>query len=90
MRPIRKGALTFGLANIHAGLYSATTRSDLSFQLLHARNQAPIAYGRVCGEENVELPWPEIAKGYEYDKGQFVVMTEADFARKTPTRRRAS
>jgi DNA end-binding protein Ku len=79
MRPIWKGALTFGLVNIPVGLYSATTRSDLSFRLLHAKDQAPIAYRRVCTEENVEGPWPEIVKGYEHEKGQFVVMTEADF-----------
>ena len=79
MRAIWKGALTFGLVNIPVGLYSATTRSDLSFRLLHAKDQAPIAYRRVCAEENVEVPWPEIVKGYEYEKGQFVVMTEADF-----------
>jgi DNA end-binding protein Ku len=79
MRPIWKGALTFGLVNIPVGLYSATTRSDLSFRLLHAKDQAPIAYRRVCTEENVEVPWPEIVKGYEHEKGQFVVMTEADF-----------
>ena len=79
MRPIWKGALTFGLVNIPVGLYSATTRSDLSFRLLHAKDQAPIAYRRICTEENVEVPWPEIVKGYEYEKGQFVVMTEADF-----------
>jgi DNA end-binding protein Ku len=79
MRPIWKGALTFGLVNIPVGVYSATTRSDLSFRLLHAKDQAPIAYRRVCTEENVEVPWPEIVKGYEYEKGQFVVMTEADF-----------
>jgi DNA end-binding protein Ku len=79
MRPIWKGALTFGLVNIPVGLYSATTRSDLSFRLLHAKDQAPIAYRRVCTEENVEVPWPEIVKGYEYEKGQFVIMTEADF-----------
>jgi DNA end-binding protein Ku len=79
VRPIWKGALTFGLVNIPVGLYSATTRSDLSFRLLHAKDQAPIAYRRVCTEENVEVPWPEIVKGYEYEKGQFVVLTEADF-----------
>jgi DNA end-binding protein Ku len=79
MRPLWKGALTFGLVNIPVGLYSATTRSDLSFRLLHAKDQAPIAYRRVCTEENVEVPWPEIVRGYEYEKGQFVVMTDADF-----------
>ena len=79
MRPIWRGALTFGLVNIPVGLYAATTRSELSFRLLHAKDQAPIAYRRVCTEENVEVPWAEIVKGYEYDKGHFVVLTEADF-----------
>lgn len=81
MRPVWKGALTFGLVNIPVGLYPATTRSDLSFRLLHAKDQAPIAYRRVCTEEGVEVPWAEIVKGYEHEKGQFVVMTEEDFKR---------
>jgi DNA end-binding protein Ku len=79
VRPIWKGALTFGLVTIPVGLYPATARGDLSFRLLHAKDKSPIAYRRVCVEENVEVPWAEIAKGYEYEKGQFVVMTEADF-----------
>jgi DNA end-binding protein Ku len=79
MRTVWKGALTFGLVNIPVGLYPATTRSDLSFRLLHAKDKSPIAYRRVCSEENVEVPWGEIVKGYEYEKGQFVEMTEADF-----------
>ena len=79
MRTVWKGALTFGLVNIPVGLYPATTRNDLSFRLLHAKDKSPIAYRRVCSEENVEVPWGEIVKGYEYEKGQFVEMTEADF-----------
>jgi DNA end-binding protein Ku len=79
VRPIWKGALTFGLVTIPVGLYPATARTDLSFRLLHAKDKSPIAYRRVCAEENVEVPWAEIVKGYEYEKGQFVVMTDADF-----------
>ena len=79
MRPIWKGALTFGLVTIPVGLYPATARSELSFRLLHAKDKSPIAYRRVCAEENVEVPWSEIVKGYEYEKGQFVVMSDADF-----------
>jgi DNA end-binding protein Ku len=66
VRPIWKGALTFGLVTIPVGLYPATARGEVSFRLLH-----------------VKVPWAEIVKGYEYEKGQFVVMTE-------PARRRAS
>jgi DNA end-binding protein Ku len=79
VRPIWKGALTFGLVTIPVGLYPATARGDLSFRLLHGKDKSPIAYRRVCAEENVEVPWSEIVKGYEYEKGQFVVMTDADF-----------
>ena len=79
MRSLWKGAITFGLVNIPVALYPATTRSDLSFRQLHAKDSAPIAYRRICTAENVEVPWPEIVKGYEYEKGEFVVMTEEDF-----------
>ena len=79
MRSLWKGAITFGLVNIPVALYPATTRSDLSFRQLHAKDAAPIAYRRVCTAENVEVPWPEIVKGYEYTKGEFVVMTDEDF-----------
>jgi DNA end-binding protein Ku len=79
MRPMWKGALSFGLVSIPVGLYSATTREDLSFRLLHAKDKSPVSYRRFCAEENVEVPWSEIVKGYEYEKGEFVIMTEEDF-----------
>ena len=79
MRPMWKGALGFGLVSIPVGLHSATTREDLSFRLLHARDKSPVSYKRVCVEENVEVPWSEIVKGYEHEKGEFVIMTEEDF-----------
>src|SRR5262245_9935387 len=79
MRSLWKGAITFGLVNIPVALYPATTRSDLSFRQLHGKDAAPIAYRRICTAENVEVPWPEIVKGYEYAKGEFVVMTDEDF-----------
>jgi non-homologous end joining protein Ku len=60
VRPVWKGALTFGLVTIPVGLYPATARGDLSFRLLHAKDTSPIAYRRVCAEENVEVPWAEI------------------------------
>ncbi len=79
MRPMWKGALSFGLVSIPVGLYLATTREDLSFRLLHAKDKSPVSYKRFCVEENVEVPWSEIVKGYEYEKGEFVIMTEEDF-----------
>jgi DNA end-binding protein Ku len=81
-RAIWKGAISFGLVNVPVGLYSATERAaELHFRLLHAKDQSPIDYKRVCEAEGVEVPWPEIVKGYEYAKGQYVVMTDKDFAK---------
>src|SRR2546423_10178503 len=79
-RPMWKGAVTFGLVSVPVNLYPATRRqAELSFRLLHAKDKAPVQYKRVCTEEEVEVPWNEIVKGYEYEKGQFVVMTDEDF-----------
>ena len=79
-RPIWKGAISFGLVTVPVSLYSATERSaELHFRLLHAKDQSPIDYKRVCEEEGVEVPWSQIVRGYEYDKGHYVVMTDKDF-----------
>jgi DNA end-binding protein Ku len=79
-RPVWKGAVTFGLVSVPVNLYPATRRqAELSFRLLHKKDKAPVEYKRFCTEEEVEVPWSEIVKGYEYEKGQFVVMTDEDF-----------
>ncbi|HEU5195240.1 MAG TPA: Ku protein, partial [Methylomirabilota bacterium] len=81
-RAIWKGAISFGLVTIPVGLYSAVERAEqLHFRLLHAKDESPIDYKRVCEAEGVEVPWPEIVKGYEISKGEFVVMSDKDFAR---------
>jgi DNA end-binding protein Ku len=81
-RAIWKGAISFGLVTVPVGLFSATERRErIHFRLLHGKDQSPIDYKRVCEAEGVEVPWSEIVKGYEYEKGQYVVMTEKDFAR---------
>ena len=78
-RPMWKGAVTFGLVSVPVNLYPATRRqAELSFRLLHAKDKAPVQYKRVCTEEEVEVPWNEIVKGYEYEKGRFVVLTKED------------
>jgi DNA end-binding protein Ku len=81
-RPIWKGALSFGLVTVPVGLYAATERAaEIRFRLLHAKDASPIDYKRVCEAEGVEVPWPQIARGYEYDKGRYVIVTDKDFAR---------
>jgi len=79
-RPMWKGAVTFGLVSVPVNLYPATRKqAELSFRMLHKKDKAPVQYKRVCTEEDVEVPWNEIVKGYEYEKGQFVVMSDEDF-----------
>ena len=81
-RPMWKGAVTFGLVSVPVNLYPATKRqAELSFRLLHEKDKAPIQYKKFCSEEDKEVPWNEIVKGYEFEKGQFVVMTDEDFAK---------
>lgn len=80
MRPIWKGALTFGLVNIPVQLHTAVRREErVSFRLLHKEDLAPIRYERVCQRDGDVVPWNDIVKGYEYSKGKFVVLDEEDF-----------
>ena len=79
-RPMWKGAVTFGLVTMPVALHPATERkNELSFRLLHARDESPIDYKRVCHEEGVEVPWAEIVKGYALAKDRYVIVTDADF-----------
>ena len=81
MRPIWKGALSFGLVNIPVQLFSAIRAGErVSFRLLHKTDQSPIKYERVCQKDGSTVPWSDIVKGYEYTKGKFVVLTDDDFA----------
>jgi len=81
-RSIWKGAISFGLVTIPVNLYSAVERSEtLSFHLLHKKDNSRIENKRFCKEEGVEVPWGEVVKGYEYAKGEYVVVTDEDFAR---------
>src|SRR5438477_13155660 len=79
-RPMWKGAISFGLVTIPGNLYSAVEgRETLAFQLLHKKDGSRIEQKRFCKEEGVEVPWSEVVKGYEYAKGEHVVMAEEDF-----------
>ena len=80
-RPIWRGSLSFGLVNIPVALHAAETSNDLSFKLLDRRNLTPVHYRRVNESTGKEVPWEDIVKGYEYEKGEYVPMTEADFQR---------
>jgi DNA end-binding protein Ku len=81
MRAIWKGSISFGLVNIPIALYPATQREELKFRLLRASDLSPVNYKRVAEVDGKEVPWDQIVKGYEYEKGKFAVLKEEDFAR---------
>jgi Ku protein, prokaryotic len=81
MRSLWKGSISFGLVNIPVSLYPATRREELSFRLLRASDLSPVNYKRVAQTDGKEVPWEQIVKGYEYEKGKFVVLKDEDFKR---------
>src|SRR5688572_18254823 len=79
-RPIWKGSIDFGLVNIPVNLHSAQTSSRLDFDLLDKRDFSRVRYRRVNEKTGREVPWDQIIKGYEYEKGEYVALTDKDFA----------
>ena len=81
MRAIWKGSINFGLVSIPVALYPATRREELKFRLLRASDLSPVNYKRVAESDGKEVPWDQIVKGYEYEKGRYVVIKDEDFKR---------
>jgi len=80
-RAIWKGSISFGLVNIPISLYPATRREELKFRLLRKTDLSPVNYKRVAEKDGKEVPWDQIVKGYEYEKGKYVVLQDEDFQR---------
>lgn len=78
-RPIWKGYITFGLVNIPVILYSAEKKFDIQFKLVDSRDKSQIHYLRINEQTGEEVPWKDVAKGYEYDDHDFVLLKEEDF-----------
>ena len=78
-RAMWKGSIAFGLVNIPVELFSATRDHRPRFRLLHAKDESPVHYERVCQSEGKPVGWEDLVKGYEYEKGQFVILTKDDF-----------
>ena len=74
-----KGSISFGLVNIPIELYSAVRDHRPKFRMLHAKDESPIHYEKVCAKDGKPVAWEDLVKGYEYEKGQFVVITKDDF-----------
>src|SRR3982074_849387 len=81
MRAIWKGTISFGLVNIPIALYPATKREELSFRLLRKTDLSQVSYKRVAEKDGKEVPWDQIVKGYEYEKGKYIVLKDEDFQR---------
>ncbi len=81
VRPLWKGSVSFGLVNIPVRLFAATEQKNVRFRYLHEPCRTPVEYRKVCPTCNREVDMEEIVKGYEYEKGRFVVIDESDFAR---------
>jgi DNA end-binding protein Ku len=80
-RAIWNGAISFGLVTIPVQLVSAVRNQRPRFHLLHAKDESPVHYQRVCEREEKPVPWDQIVKGYEYEKGEFAVLEKKDFER---------
>jgi DNA end-binding protein Ku len=83
-RPIWKGHISFGLVNVPVVLNSAERRADLSFRMIDSRNSARIRYERVNEETGEEVPWDKIVKGYEYEDGNYVLLSEDELQNASP------
>jgi DNA end-binding protein Ku len=80
MRSVWKGALSFGLVTIPVKVYTATQQNDIAFHQVHAEDGGRIRYKRVCEIDGEEIPYQEIAKGYELPTGETVVLTDDDLS----------
>src|SRR3954465_7063908 len=88
-RSIWEGLISFGLVNVPVALFSGVKDTDVHFHQLHAKDHAPIETRRVCVDEDAEVPYEEIAHGYEPADDDLIILTDAELAtaapRKTPT-----
>jgi DNA end-binding protein Ku len=78
-RALWKGSLSFGLVNIPIELHTAVRDHRPHFRMLHAKDRSPVKFERVCVGDGQPVAWEDLVKGYEYQKGHFVVVTKDDF-----------
>jgi len=78
-RALWKGSISFGLVNIPIELHTAVRDHRPHFRMLHAKDTSPVRFERVCIRDGHPVAWEDLVKGYEYEKGRFVVVTKEDF-----------
>jgi DNA end-binding protein Ku len=87
-RSLWSGSLSFGLVNVPVQLFSGVKDTDLHFRQLHKTDHAPVEIRRFCSEEDEEVPYEEIASGYETDDDELIVLTDAELATAAPRKTR--
>jgi DNA end-binding protein Ku len=87
-RSLWSGSLSFGLVNVPVALFSGVRDTDVHFRQLHAKDHTPVETHRFCAEEDVEVPYEEIANGYEPGDGELVILTDAELATAAPRKTR--
>ena len=80
-RAIWKGAITFGLVTIPVELHSAEERREFKLAMIDKRDFSPVGYKRYSKRTGKEVSWDDVVKGYEYEKGEYVVLSDEDFRR---------
>lgn len=83
-RAVWSGHISFGLIQIPVDLHAAERRTDVQFHMVDSRNHARVRYERVNEDTGEEVPWNEIVKGYEYDDGRYVLLSDEDFKQVAP------
>src|SRR5688572_13176139 len=78
MRAIWKGNISFALVSIPISLFSATKRNELSFHYLHKKDMSRVSNKRFCDADGAEVPWEEVTRGYEFEKDQYIEITDED------------
>jgi DNA end-binding protein Ku len=86
MRSMWKGSLSFGLVNIPVEMYVAGREREFKFVLLHEVDYSPIRYARICKEEDKEVSWSHVVKGYETEEGNYIILTEEELKKASKER----
>ena len=84
MRSIWNGAIAFGLVNIPVSLFAAETNNDLKFNYRDAQDESRVRYKRINEVTGEDVPWERIVRSYEFPDGDYVIMTDEDFAKADP------
>jgi DNA end-binding protein Ku len=87
-RSLWTGSLSFGLVNVPVALFSGVRDTDLHFRQLHEKDHTPVEIHRYCVDEDEEVPYDEIAHGYETDDDELVILTDAELATAAPRKTR--